>query len=266
MYMISSRRKFWSPDHSTSGPEVIAPVDLSSGLVGKGNYGSLCEEVKGKRILLLVHGYNCGAKGVRETYALIEEMARKFLPAGNGRGYNQVVGYAWPGGDHVYEYGSARRRSKKAGLALKRCIQELSGSSQAGLIDVMAHSMGARVALNALKGQKSRLVGDLCLMAAAVDDDSLSHKGKFRSSCRACERVWVFHSRGDKVLKTAYQIGDWSKALGRRGPKASANLPGNVFSVDCTPLSHGDYKRTNGLYQFMQTYCGSDPQNRSLVL
>ena len=101
-------------------------------------------------------------------------------------------------------------------------------------VSFIAHSLGCRVAMEAAQrlvwsGNSPRL-GRICLMAPAIDNDSL---GKmcvtcYRDATLAAEQVAVLASREDRVLQFSYPLGDlaqtllygerWGKALGRTGP------------------------------------------------
>jgi len=100
-------------------------------------------------------------------------------------------------------------------------------------------------------------VQQVCLMAAAIDDDSLSIPRVYRAAAGAARRVAVLASREDRVLKWAYPVGDllqafafWRDspglALGYHGPRSHGadHVPVQVYAEqipDSRKSDHGDY-------------------------
>lgn len=127
-------------------------------------------------------------------------------------------------------------------------------------IAVVSHSLGARVALGALARVDRRRFGlrEVCVMAAAVDDASVSDPGLYRPVADRVTSVSVLASRRDRVLQWAYPAGDlvqallffWKDApggaLGRHGPRPFRQWPvpddiATTIIPDDRNAGHGDY-------------------------
>jgi len=103
-----------------------------------------------------------------------------------------------------------------------------------------------------------RIVDQVCLMAPAVDDDSLSDPEVFRDAAAHCGRIGVLASVKDRVLQLAYPAGDllqsllffWRDdpglALGYHGPRAHGDepIPAHLTAHQirpCRESGHSDY-------------------------
>ena len=212
--------------------------------------GDLAGRAAGRRVCLLVHGYNNALPAILDAYA---ELRRGMAAAGltGPDGYGLVAGFAWPGFTGP-EYLAARATANRAGLHLRDLLQPLAAVAAA--VDVEAHSLGARVALSALRKKHAVHIGNLRLLAAAVDHSILEPGRVFHSSLDSCVRAVVYHSRRDRTLRRAYPVGDLAdgiqQALGCTGPRrparALAACP-NLYIVDCTAAvgdDHSGYRKS----------------------
>jgi hypothetical protein len=102
-------------------------------------------------------------------------------------------------------------------------------------------------------------VAQVCVMAAAVDNDSLAAAADYFNAAQYASRVGVLYSRADRVLEYAYPPGNllsaflhWTSttdaALGYTGPRSSASPPGAVPAqvqgvgiLASAGVNHGDY-------------------------
>ena len=125
----------------------------------------------------------------------------------------------------------------------------------------VAHSLGSRVTMEAIDDlrQDRYQVNRVCLMAAAIDDTSLSVSSVYRGAATNCREVVVMSSEEDGVLKWAYPTGDllqafffpgddsFGFALGLKGTRdtlASGPLPTSVRDVKLPvrrEVGHGHY-------------------------
>lgn len=177
---------------------------------------------------ILIHGYHNTDQAAEQSYA---DIAARFTAT-------PLTGYLWPGGDIAIDFPLAVIRAREAGWRLR---DMLNGCRDAGSIDIQTHSLGARVALEALKygGVQIR---HLILSAPAVDYDSLEPEGEFGAVLANCASVNVFHSSNDPVLKTDYPLGSFGRlALGSYGTVA---VRPRLREFDCSALvqSHGGYR------------------------
>lgn len=239
--IMSDRAEFWDSDNISKETKEIAsgkeiPADFSS--------------FKGQRVLFLVHGYNNDADEALATYRTIQ----KNIDGMNL--YDSIIGYLWPGCDEKVEYFYAEKNATELASRAKSHIQNLSQS--AAYLDILAHSMGNRLMLEALqnisieKGKKR--VRNFYSLAPAVKDNSIEVNQPFFRSVEQCEKMFVFHSNRDDVLKIAFFLAERSEALGYKGVDNPAKEPENIQFIDCTEFvdGHSGYFNALPFYYFMQ--------------
>ena len=270
MIIISSRKNFWE-SISFSNKDAIRNIDLPN----TSNPGTAMSDaefaaaITGKKLLLLIHGFNNKEEAIRSAYNTIEKnMAANGL-LGPGAAYDMIIGYAWPGGDVALSYSFAKKRAEKAAPRVQKML--LSMAAIALATDVNTHSLGARVGLQGLKGVPGKHIRGLYLMAPAVDDESVENGEKFYSSTQACQQVYVFHSKFDPVLKTWFPLGDFDNALGLNGPEDPAAIikhSQNVKVVNCKNVikSHGGYKDEPKFYQYVLNEFTGIPSDQFFTL
>lgn len=275
MQMISSRRDFWSAtefsdvdelrDVILENPDPASDTPLSE--------AQLLATVAGKHVLLLVHGYNNTEDDVSLAYARIEKAVARYL----GSKYDLVIGYTWPGGAIHISYPIARARANTAGPRLAPWLQKLA--RKASSLDVMSHSLGARVVLKALNAglkNPARPIRNLYLLAAAVDNESIEKGEEFYDATRRTARTVVMHSKKDKTLALWFRIGDailpwqwldmFDVALGFSGPEDAADIIDHsphvtVVNGKGPALDHGDYKDHPAVYGYLKEYlAGKRPE------
>ena len=215
---------------------------------------SLLETATNQHICILVHGFNNTMDSVLGAYAELHTGMRRTGVAGPD-GYGLVIGFAWPGWTSAPGFLAARPSANRAGAYLRQLVNDLRPVALS--IDIQTHSLGARVALTALKKPRTVFVDNLLLSAAAVDYTVFNGGSEFHKSLESCNRCMVYHSRRDAVLKKAFPIGDMAdgikKALGLSGPKrlqtALQDNP-NLYVVDCAScvFKHGDYRKAEPYY------------------
>jgi len=143
-----------------------------------------------------------------------------------------VIAFLWP--SHTKHYANAKTDASKAGKRLAdllSCLQRADYTT----VSVVTHSLGARVALNALCGEHEQgadaFVRNLIFIGAAVGADALSPRGEFPRGRIQASRVVVFYSANDDVLASGtflpsvFAVGEafsgallGLKALGAVGP------------------------------------------------
>lgn len=260
MIIISSRRDFNDPDHFCNEGHLIREIDLNTEKILKNNlkFSQLKEIIKNKKTLILVHGYNNEQFEVYDAYQIIENNIKQFIPDI----YDYIIGYSWPGGDHEWEWISGKKRANGTARKFRFLIEELS--NQVNSLDIMSHSLGARVVLKALKeSQKENLVKNYYCTAPAVDNEVLEPNEEYYNSIMSCERLFVFHSSKDGVL-LSYMFAERNVALGFNGPEDRnyiSKKTKNIYVINCKKRAnkHGDYKRINQLYKYIGKYQNIDP-------
>lgn len=203
------------------------------------------------RITFLVHGFSVSdAKGRKK----LTELA-KILEQDERRAYVSVL---WPG--DAPSWGPARRavypfatqKAKDCAKFFIDYLEELELPTGTNL-SFISHSLGARFVMEIVRllGTTDYRVSRVCLMAAAINDDSLVDE--YDGFGKVVERLAVLASRMDMVLLGAYPAGtllqlfryrntDVRLALGTRGPRPSR--PSEVFHEQIPigrNVQHGDY-------------------------
>ena len=275
MFLISARKGSWS-DTELAVRDAIKEVDLVGDLPSKdvGDHVAFLSNLSGKKILVLVHGYNNEPEDVHNAYAIIENRIASSVT--NDGAYDQVIGYIWPGGDDPLDYFSAKQRANSLARRFGIWLQRMSDNQVT--VDVMGHSMGPRVILKALKTRPDRVVRNVFIMAAAVDNESIEMGEEFYPSTQRGKNMFVFHSKHDPVLKTAYRIAEFDNALGLRGPEDPHDIIAhseptdpatpNVFVVNCKNhiRKHGAYKRTAVVYDYISSFLAGTVPDQYVTL
>jgi esterase/lipase superfamily enzyme len=254
MNFISYRKNFWS-NVEIGVPDAVrdVPTDGTSAEMPISD-DDFRTSITGQRLLLLVHGYHNKRENILGGYTMIDgTMQVRNLVGSGARAYHQVIGIAWPGGFTKPSYPLAKLRANALGDSVFARLKKVVEAAKA--VDIMTHSLGARVILKALQNAApgSETVRNLFLTAPAVDNESIQQGEKFFISTQACRKVYVFHSKNDNVLKLAFPLMDFDKALGLNGPNAK-KVGSNVQLVDCSDAvkAHSDYRKRLEFYTFIK--------------
>jgi esterase/lipase superfamily enzyme len=228
----------------------------------------LADEVRDQHLLVLVHGYRNPLKHVAAAYKKLETELRNLQLIGPGQ-YDAAIGFAWPGLRTHIGFFAAVPWANRSAAHFRSFIQILN--SNAHTVDVQTHSLGARVALQAMSFEHEVFVDNLMLTAPAVDDECLEPTKEFNGALASCRRCLVYHSSKDPVLKIAYRIGAIDKALGYKGPQhpqvIEQQCP-DVFVIDCSAVvtSHGGYRTASEVYDHWTRVLSETPLPRFEVL
>jgi hypothetical protein len=249
--------------------------------IGGGLTGSLRQLPAGllsraRRVLLLIHGYNatlCEAGCAFSGF-------KRFLPA---VWFLRSAALYWPG-DAAAPLGrpDARRprgqitrvlssatytfqisTAESAAQILSRAIQARPPEKRALQLDVVAHSLGCRLALELLESlaglpivarPRIRLTA---LLGAAVPRFTAMPGGKLHRGAASADRLLVFHSRADPILRFAFPFGQLLEggfldrlrpnartAIGRSG--CGPGLP-NARNFPQDSFGHSDYWPSEGV-------------------
>ncbi len=269
MYVVSCRRDFTS--NQFLGKEnlvrnYIHPHDAS--VFHDLDMEELKAQASNKHVCVLVHGYRSPIENVMSSYwELVSRMADEAIAG--PQGYGLVVGFAWPGKMTRVGYFVARSSARRAAPKLLELVNDLRGVAHT--VDIQTHSLGARVALTALRDFRKVFVDNLLLSAPAVDNKILEASEEFHPSLDSCNRCLVYHSRHDKVLRFTYPLGDVAdglkRAIGLRGPRSRvrtlADCP-NLYVVDCASdvRDHGGYRRSSAYFAHWRRVLSGDVISR----
>ena len=209
----------------------------------------------GKRLLVLVHGYNNSRSFGRTRLVRFGNI----LAAGGCS--DIMLAVLWPGDGwaKALTYPFEGRDADDSADALTKWLSANAASNTR--IAFVGHSLGCRVVMNTaqqLAQRGSPTLDRICLMAPAIDNDSLGRLGVtcYQEATLAADRIAVLASEEDLVLHFAYPLGDlaqtilygerWGCALGRTGPVESE--PRIVSRIEPVPkalrardIDHGDY-------------------------
>lgn len=219
--------------------------------------------VTGKRVLVFIHGFNTSAKNARSS---LLKLAKKTIGT-----YDVVIGYSYPSASLSSGINSYQGGRALAIKAAKPFAVELKGIlSQAERVDIVAHSMGAFLALNALNfdSLKNKKIGNLFLAGGAIGTDSLSVCEVSTSYRRALNNVTTIYnifSCSDKVLQLhTLFIGE--RAVGRPNPLPTKCQSLNVKWIDSSKIinSHSAFLDNCHVIDFLQKCASWSDSNLSL--
>jgi esterase/lipase superfamily enzyme len=269
MFIVSSRADFVDPDKIIDQGFIVRDVDLES---ADESFDDLTMEdflaaLQGKHLCILIHGYNNECHEVYDSYQIIDEHLRQF-----SNPYDIVVGFSWPGGNSTLEWWDAVRRANAVGRKFRHLLEQIKHISTS--IDLISHSLGARVCLKALKNSKDNsreLVKNYYCMAAAVDNESLEEGEEFFASRNSVDNIYVMHSARDGVLAGSYKLAELDNALGLFGPENKSEIDkrgSNVYVANCKQVvsHHGGYKRSIEVYSYIEATRKATPRKRFITL
>jgi esterase/lipase superfamily enzyme len=227
--------------------------------------------VDGRHAAILVHGFRNPMRNVLAAYGSIQrDLKAKGLldesddhPVAN---YGRVIGFVWPGfRTRLIGFLAARPSANRSGELLRQLLSRLRRSARS--LDVQTHSLGARVALQALATGDDLWVDNLMMTAPAVDNECLEPEEEFSVSLDNCRRALVYHSSSDAALKK-YSIIAVDKALGAKGPahpKVIETQCPNVYTVDCAAVvrsDHGGYRKAPKYFDHWGRVLAGEPLPR----
>ena len=267
MIIISSRENFVDPDRISATGHIIREIDLDKGKTLRENivFPDLLKELKNKNVLILVHGYNNEQFEVYDAYQIIENQINKLIPGI----YDYVIGYSWPGGDQALEWWQVKSRSNSIARVFRFLIEDLAKSASS--LDMMTHSLGGRVGLKALKECSSQnVIRNYFCTAAAVDNECLEPGEEFYESVSSCNRLFVFHSARDRILKKMYSAAEWDMALGLYGPEDKNYISNNakiIYVANCKKIIsyHGGYKKAVQMYKYIGECQSKNPSKFKML-
>jgi pimeloyl-ACP methyl ester carboxylesterase len=199
--------------------------------------------IAGKRVLVLFHGYR--SETAPPYYAKVLEGINKW---GISDKYDVCVPYPWPGGKLRIGFGLSEGRADRCAKFPAAMIGLMN--SHSATVDVQTHSLGARLALEALARNKDAHINQLFMLAPAVADEAPELGEKYgRVVASQTGKTAVFYSRRDKVLEFMYPIGETltghpDMALGFHGAEDKTKLTPNVTQFDCSKFifDHSGYR------------------------
>jgi pimeloyl-ACP methyl ester carboxylesterase len=212
------------------------------------------EGIAGKRVLVLFHGYR--SETAPPYYAKVLDGINRW---GISDKYDVCVPYPWPGGKLRIGFGLSEYRADRCAKFPAALIYLMH--AHGAIVDVQTHSLGARLALEALTRNKDAYINQLFLLAPAVADEVPELGEKYgRVIAGQTRQTAVFYSERDAILEFAYPAGETltghpDKALGFHGAEDKSKLPPNVKEFNCTKFipDHGAYRGSQEFHELWLT-------------
>jgi len=237
-------------DFGVVGTTTLGPTDFVAALAG--------ESAKSgdATVLVYVHGYN---------NSFIDAMQRGAQLAADLDWRGPVVVFSWPSHAALLDFGEDRKNAEASAAPLRVFLGMLANRADGGAIDLVAHSMGARVLLLALAGLQNtgRPFAEIVLAALEMPRDEYAKL--VPRAVAAGRRVTVYASTDDMALRLVAGLGS--------APVGDANggfaVMSNVDMIDASaaggdPLGHsylGDSRAVLAdLYQLLRH--GLPPEQR----
>lgn len=169
-------------------------------------------------VLVFVHGFNTSLDEARFRLAQV---------VADGRFGGVPVLFTWPSTDNLFAYGSARENATISRDALAGLMREISQTQGVGRIHVLAHSMGAWLAMESLRetsisGQRL-LDGRLGNVMLAAPDIDISVFRQQMARLGSGANVAVFSSTGDRALSLSSTLAGDRPRLGAIDPTKAAD-------------------------------------------
>lgn len=241
MLFISCRENFWKD--SKLSPELQwgeVGRDGATRLLTPEEIEARLDQMKNRRILLMIHGFNDMEKPVVHHFFGVADFTQKYVVDTSGQCYfEEVIGFAWPGYSHFFDYFLAEENALASAPLLQELLLILSVNVKQ--LDVFAHSMGNRVFLEALdfpRGPGDPIIHTYFAAGPAVDEKSVYNDKAFFQSISHIREIVVLYSLKDPIEKWFYPIAERATALGAEGDLVPKDLPENVLMVDCTLIVH----------------------------
>jgi len=205
---------------------------------------ALSSRIAGRNVLLGIHGFNINRT---EGVASLARLENALGLAGE----STFVGVLWPGDSFIKAlgYSGEKTTASTVGRHLAHfCNDRLKGAAS---LSFVAHSLGARVALEAVQ-KLDRKAGMVCLVAAAIERTCLD--AEYSQALANAEKISVLASREDEVLRYAFPVGNLfahaidptanplSSALGYAGPPSPVGGTVPPWQIPTAlGYDHGDY-------------------------
>lgn len=194
----------------------LAPPDFLAAIAAQGRLTGDAS------VLVFIHGYN---------NSFLDSLQRTAQLAADLDWQGPVVVFSWPSRGKLLDFNDDRENAEASAAPLRVFLGMLANRSDAGRIDIVAHSMGARVLLLALAGfENPRRPFDQVVMAA-LEMSREEFIALAPRAVAAAKRVTLYASTGDMPLQVIAEIaGDALAGDASAGPVL---VPG-IDSIDAT--------------------------------
>jgi esterase/lipase superfamily enzyme len=194
---------------------------------------------KGRRVLVFVHGFNTRFESALFSFAQIaHDSGAKAAP----------VLFSWPSRGSLFEYGYDRESASASRDALEKVLTRLAESPAVGEVTVLAHSMGAWLAMESLRqlairrGRLPERIRSVILASPDIDVDVF--RAQLISLGEKRPNVVVFISRRDRALQVSRSMAGDIERLGVADPNSKPWIEEKgVKVIDLTGVESADLIR-----------------------
>lgn len=209
-----------------------------------------------RELLVLVHGFNNHRAEAAAAYAGMRERQRALLGEPAFERFDRALGDDfWPGDADwgLFDFADFLVYPAAVGTARDDVAPPLAdylrSRTDVQTLHVLAHSLGCRVALEAItelaRNGGGPPVGKVCLMAAAVPVAMLCPGGRLEPALSHVREMLVLYSPDDPVLAGAFPPGQTAAGAGEGFfPEAvghAGDLPAGVLREQIVGAGHSDY-------------------------
>jgi esterase/lipase superfamily enzyme len=197
---------------------------------------AVAANLAGKTAVITVHGFNNQFSGAMAAYQAVEQrLSQASIP------YDAFIGFFWPGSWCYAGFFDAERHAVKSGTQLAVLLKALGDAG--ATVDIETHSLGAKVALEAVCRHPGAAARNLILTAPAVNNDCLLPGHTYGTALSDLPvNIGVMFSNNDPVLKFAYTPAQLHLALGLVGPEPPMEPRLAKFDLSAVIQNHGAYK------------------------
>lgn len=193
-------------------------------------------------LAVMVHGFRNDESDARQTFGDTADGLR-------ATDYDSpVVGFSWDSDQSALQWWSTTEIARRNGPKLAAFLDDFAGRNGGTTIRLVAHSLGAQVALSALATLRERdgtRPASLTLLGAAVEDQKVAVDGEFGPAvAEQGGRADNFWKSDDDVLAGFGGV-EFDGALGRYG--AQGETPDNYEDHQVDYVNdHGSYYLADG--------------------
>lgn len=192
--------------------------------------GKAIADAEKPEAFVFVHGYNTSfAEAIQRTALLAYDLEFKGVP----------IAFSWPSRSSFLRYSADEEAAEISSEPLEAFLELVAQESGAERIHLIAHSMGNRVMLEALKSLKQRNVApaNLANLVLTAPDVNIVRFGQLIPQLRSLSRrTTLYASNKDKALQASRWFHDYDRA-----GEGGKNIPlfEGIDSVDVTAVDTG---------------------------
>lgn len=221
-------------DLADSAPFYIPDERIEAGEINEFSVSELLDDIEtaakqeGGSTVVYIHGYNIDFdKGCRHSAVLQRSLGL----------HDRLLLFSWPADGNLFKYTRDEADLVWSVPYMADFFENLAVHAGAGNTDIVAHSLGARGAFQALtrlafREQEKPLFGELVLIAPDIDVDMFRHDlGLLK---KVVKRITVYVSENDKALKLSREVHGYPR-LGEAGDSLTTFV--GVETIDISLIS-----------------------------